>query len=161
MGKNADFCRVTRRSLARTIADTVANWIIFPLMSIYMYFPTMGGSASGATLTTVQVGTHEFKVRAGEELILSNADVDAMVASSNPLASVGLRAQTRTTLEQGIQAVLCEFSLPAAIANLHSLKALSQSEISSERTLHQNMIKRAVVLQVVSARRGAYRSWAQ
>jgi hypothetical protein len=106
---------------------------------------------------SVLVGAHEFKLHAGEQLIVTD-DAGAGLKQANPVPGVAIRYHGDEVVTAGVHAFVCEFSLPSAIAKLNTLSALSHSADSQDRALYARMLKNAAVLQVVTAGKGPYKA---
>jgi hypothetical protein len=102
------------------------------------------------------IGGHEFKLKAGEALILSNATTEELI-SDFPLAGIAVRDCNVQNLTPGLNACICEFSVPSAINQLQTLRSLRSSGDRHDRSLYAKIFKDAAALQMLTAYRGAYR----
>jgi hypothetical protein len=106
---------------------------------------------------SVLVGNQEFKLRAGEELIVTD-DCTATLDKANPLKGIGIRDQSEPTVSNGIKAFVCEFSLPSAMMQINTLTSLSHSQHAANRSLYDKMVKNAAALQMLTISKGAYKA---
>jgi hypothetical protein len=103
----------------------------------------------------VRVGKEIFKLRAGEELVVSdNSEINGKDA--NPVPGVGVRSLNERKLANGGKAFVWDFSLPSAITRINTLSQLARSAQGADRALYQKMLKNAVALQVLTAKKGPY-----
>jgi len=72
----------------------------------------------------------------------------------NPLPNIAVREGSEHKLLDGTRFIVSEFSIPSAISQLKVLKELRHSTQAHNRNIAGKILKNAVVLQVVTARKG-------
>jgi hypothetical protein len=105
---------------------------------------------------SVLAGGQEIKLRAGEQVVIGYQNEQD--TESEPMPSIGVRSVDRHNLSDGLRATVSEFSIPSAVLEVQSLKALKSSSEMHERQLFAKMLKNAAVIQTVGIRKGAYKT---
>lgn len=104
---------------------------------------------------TVGVADRQFKLRSGEQLIVSDRTY-AEFEQANPLPQLGVRGVRTVELGNGQRVFLCEFSLPSAVTQLGSVARLNRSTSTHDRAIYGKILKNAVVMQVATSAHGPY-----
>jgi hypothetical protein len=102
----------------------------------------------------VNVGGKTFNLRAGEQIWITHSS--KTWGSINPMPEVGVRSQAEFAAAD-TRVLVSEFSIPSAMGKLQTLKNLSGSNEAHERAMYQKILKNAVVLQMLTARKGPYK----
>jgi hypothetical protein len=105
---------------------------------------------------TVTCGGQVLALNAGEQLVITQSASAASAVQMHPFPTVAIRRPHSFAISPDNQAVLSEFSIPSAMAQLKCLRDLRTSSEPAEQAVYAKLLRTAAALQLIGAGRGSY-----